>query len=143
MHSPPVESVLGRFTLVNAELLDSIKRVFSPVNDAPSSLSTPQISSNDGLPSILSVDSALGIIDDFAEILAELRAYVCQTRNRVTLQNTSFGALSLELIQHIIDFTIATPTERTVIIKLSHISHGFRSAVLGMSHLFVNADYRN
>ncbi|KAF8306957.1 hypothetical protein DL93DRAFT_2088328 [Clavulina sp. PMI_390] len=124
---PESQSLLDGFISCHADVVSRFKQVSTPnpVVQIPPSL----------------VIAALTAVDDLVSILAQMRACLSQTLNRATLRGTSFGALSLELMQQIIDSAVKSPHDRANIIKLSHVSQYFRSAVLGMSHLFVSANY--
>ncbi|KAF8306972.1 hypothetical protein DL93DRAFT_2232400 [Clavulina sp. PMI_390] len=143
MPSPPISSMLNSFSLLHAKLLEGFSEVFTPPTDSSSHPVSHTESVQNNFSDLASIDRTLIVVDDFTKLLAEMRALMCQVRNRTMLRNTSFGALPLELIQHIMDFAVESSRDTATIIKLSHISQWLRSALLGMNKLFVEADYRH
>ncbi|KAF8311195.1 hypothetical protein DL93DRAFT_2229831, partial [Clavulina sp. PMI_390] len=68
--------------------------------------------------------------------------YLCSsTQNMLQNRIQPIGALPIETIQHIISFTLESPTHRKQICQLSRLSRTWRSAVLGMPKLFVSPDW--
>ncbi|KAF8299288.1 hypothetical protein DL93DRAFT_2161100 [Clavulina sp. PMI_390] len=144
MRSSPVQPLLASFTVIHARLLTGFEEVFHypTFTSASSHPAADAQTAQADLPDLASIDRAIGVVDDIVKLLAEIRPYMCQTRNRTRFRGTIFGGLPLELMQHVIHFAIESPRDTSTIIKLSHVSQGLRSAITKMPELFVQANYQ-
>ncbi|KAF8311863.1 hypothetical protein DL93DRAFT_2229380 [Clavulina sp. PMI_390] len=74
--------------------------------------------------------------------LAQLQLSLCKYDSQLRLKIAPIGILPPELLQEIFCHTVQ-PKDQKEIIKLSHVSTQFRSAVLGLHVLFTEADWGN
>lgn len=90
---------------------------------------------------ILVLSQGLEQLEIIEQSLRTIRA--CMTRIRIhsILAISLVEALPLEIIQNIAQSVVQSPEDRSQIIKLSHVSRTWRTAILGISKFFVSPNW--